>query len=616
MKIALSLLALLFSQYMLLAQNIDRIEPANWWVGMQYNTITLLVYGDHISDLQPRIAYPKVQLVKTETVENENYLFVTLTIHPAAKPGDVRIDFTKNNKVVLTENFPLLKREENSAQRPGFTPKDAIYLIVPDRFANGDPTNDVVASLRETELDRQALDKRHGGDIQGIINHLDYIQSLGFTQIWNTPLTENDQTRYSYHGYATTDFYKIDPRFGTNAQFKEMAQEARKRGIGIIWDVVLNHCGAEYYFIKDLPAKDWVNFTDTRTRTNHMKSTINDIYAAEIDKLEYTDGWFDGQMADLNQRNPLVARFLIQNTIWWIEYAGLSGLREDTFSYSDKDFLSVWTKTILDEYPNLNITGEEMSRIVAQTSYWQIDKKNADGYTCYLPTLMDFLLNDNIVSSLTGPDGWFSTWRVTYQGIAEDYQYPHPENQLIFPDNHDLDRFYSRLNKDYDRWKLGIAMYMTMRGIPQFFYGTEVLMTNDLSGNDGQRRSDFYGGWENDAKNAVTGQGMSEAELAAQAYFSKLLNWRKNSPAIATGKFMHYVPLKDDVYVYFRYTSQQKVMVLLNKNKEAVTLDLHRYVQMVPGKFKATDIVSGAELSVENTLTIPALTPMILEIQE
>lgn len=310
-----------------------------------------------------------------------------------------------------------------------------------------------------------------------------------------------------------------------------------------------------------------------------------------------------------------MAKYLTQNTIWWIEYAGLSGFREDTYSYADKDFLAYWNKTILEEYPNFNIVGEEMTRIVSQVSYWQKDKVNYDGYEPGLPTLMDFGLNDNIVSSLTTTNDWFSTWRDVYQGVAQDYQFPHPENQLIFPDNHDLDRFYTRLNKNFDNWKLGIAMYMTMRGIPQFFYGTEVLMTNEKLGNDGLRRGDFYGGWKGDAKNAVTGAGLSAQEQEAKTFFATLLNWRKTSDAIANGKFLHYAPQKNDVYVYFRYTDNQKVMVALNKSSNPVTLDMNRYSQIIPATCKANDVIHNQMLSIENTLTVPAKTAMILEIK-
>jgi glycosidase len=606
----------MLGQLVAAAQTIERLEPSNWWVGMRYNSITLLAYGKNISELEPTIDYQHVTLVKTDRVENKNYLFITLTIEAAAKPGTVPIRFNKKGRKGTVVNFPLLERTPGSAARASYSARDAIYLIVPDRFANGDPANDVVPSMLEKTVDRAGEGKRHGGDIQGIVNRLDYLQSLGITQVWCTPLIENNQPEYSYHGYAATDLYKIDPRFGTNQQFKQLVAEARKRNIGFIWDVVLNHCGNEYYFIKDLPEKDWVNFSDDHTRCNFQKTTLTDPYATEIDKKEYTDGWFDHHMADLNQRNPRVASYLIQNTIWWIEYAGLSGLREDTYSYADKEFLSRWTKTVIDEYPNMNIVGEEMTRVVAQVAYWQKDKVNFDGYVSYLPTLMDFALNDNIVTSLTKSNPWFSTWGEVYQGVAQDYQFPHPENQLIFPDNHDLDRFYTRVEKNLESWKLGIAMYVTMRGIPQFFYGTELLMTHEKLGNDGQRRGDFYGGWQGDSKDAVTGAGITGDEKNAKDYFSKLLQWRKTSSAIANGKFMHYVPQKNDVYVYFRYNNDQKIMVLLNKNTSAVTLDLKRYSQMVSLRFSAKDVITDKTWDVQDTLTIPARTAMILEVKE
>lgn len=612
-KIIALLTALLFCSPAF-SQSIERIEPANWWTGMKYNTLTLLVYGRNIAHLSASLDYPEVDLLKTEKTENKNYLFVTLRIRPGAQPGTVKLRFNENGNTVLSRDFPLLKREDGSADRKSFSQKDAICLLFPDRFSNGDPRNDIIQGMNETGIDRNDEDKRHGGDLQGIINHLDYLKDLGYTQLWPTPLTENNEPRYSYHGYAATDFYKIDPRFGTNEQFKQLVQEARKRGIGVIWDAVLNHCGDQYYFIKDLPSGDWTNFTGIRTRSNHEKSTILDIYATEIDKREYLNGWFDDHMADLNQRNPLMARFLIQNTLWWIEYAGLSGLRVDTFSYSDKDFLADWARTVLEEYPQMNIVGEEMTNNIAYIAYWQKDKVNTDGYRSYLPSLMDFSLNHFIIQSLTRSGGYFSSWREMYQSIAQDYHFPHPYNQLIFPDNHDLDRFYTRLNKDPEHWKLGIALYMTMRGIPQFFYGTEVLMTNEKQGSDGQRRGDFYGGWAEDTKNARTGKGLSEDEKEAQKYFSRLLNWRKNNPAVSGG-FKHYAPQRNDVYVYFRYQNEHKVMVVLNKNPEAVSLDMARYTEMVPASFEATDIVSGRNIRVENRLTVPGKKAMILEIR-
>ena len=593
---------------------ISRVEPANWWVGMKLNQITLLVYGTDIQNLEPQIKYSGVKITKTEKVENLNYLFVTIDISPQTKAGTAKIEFQKKGKTIVTKDFSLLARENNSANRASFSPKDAILLIMPDRFANGDPKNDNTPESLE-KSNRSDESGRHGGDIQGIINNLDYIKNLGYTQIWNTPLAENNMPKYSYHGYAATDFYKIDSRYGTNEDFKRLVSEAKKRNIGVIWDVVLNHCGSEYYFVKDLPMKDWLNFQETKTRTNHIKSTLLDPYATEQDRIGYTDGWFDTSMPDLNQRNPLMSSFLIQNTIWWVEYAGLSGFREDTFSYADKDFLAKWTKAVLDEYPNFNIVGEEMTTVTELSAYWQKDKINIDGYKCYLPSLMDFALTENLVKSLTTKNDWESTWKESYKGMGQDYLYPNPNNLLIFPDNHDMDRIYSRLNKDLDNWKIAMALYTTMRGISEFYYGTELLFTNEKSGNDGQRRADFYGGWAGDTKNAVTGKGLEPKEIEAQKYLSNLLNWRKNATVIHNGKFIHYAPEKNDVYVYFRYNDKEKVMVILNKNKDKVTLDMNKYHQMIPNVFKAKEIITNTEIAVNNSLEIAPKTALILEIK-
>jgi neopullulanase len=606
-------IVLMLASIELYCQSIDRIQPANWWVGMKYNTITLLIHGDNIQKLVPAIDYNGVTLDKTTIVENPNYLFLTLTISKNAQPGNVNLVFLLNGKPSITKVFPLLKRNQGSDQRQGFTAKDAVMLIVPDRFANGDTTNDNTLDTTE-KVNRKNDDGRHGGDIKGIIDHLDYIQSLGFTQIWHTPLIENNMPKYSYHGYAATDFYKIDSRFGTNEQFRQLVKEAKKRGIGIIWDVVVNHCGLEYYFIKDMPSKDWVNFHGTHARTNHLKSTLLDPYAPVQDRTDYTDGWFDNHMPDLNQRNPLLASYLIQNTIWWIEYADLSGLREDTYSYADKDFLATWSKAVTDEYPHINIVGEEMTTTVALSAYWQKDKVNADGYISYLPSLMDFLLTDNTVKSLNSSNNWFSTWRDTYQGISQDYNYAHPENLLIFPDNHDLDRIYNRLNKDLAHWKIAMALYATMRGIPQFFYGTEVLMTHEKSGHDGQRRNDFMGGWPEDKVNAFNSEGLNDDQKDAKEYFTQLLNWRKTATAIHNGKLRHYAPSKNDAYVYFRYNENSKIMVILNKNNAAITLDLDTYKDMIPMPCKAKDALLGRIYNLEKTLEVQPKSALILQL--
>lgn len=612
MKILLTLSFLLIFHYITTAQTISRIEPANWWIGMKWNVVNLIIYGDKINDLSPTVNFTGVEISKVEKVENPNYLFITLNIKPEAKPGIVKITFKKSNKIFIIKDFPLLEREQNSSNRESFSQKDNILLIVPDRFSNGNIENDSTKNTIE-KVNRKFGSGRHGGDIQGIINNLDYIQSLGYTQIWNTPLIENDMTNYSYHGYAATDFYKIDPRFGTNEDFKNLVIESKKRGIGLIWDVVLNHCGSNYYFVKDAPSTTWLNPKLALT-TNHLKSTLVDPYVTKIDRIEYNDAWFDGKMADMNQRDPLMANFLTQNCIWWIEYANLSGFRVDTYSYSDKTFLAQWTKSITDEYPNFNIVAEEWSSDPGLISYWQNGKINNDGYKSFLPSLMDFALTENLVKSFNTESTWASSWKQTYESLARDYYFPNPYNQLIFPDNHDMDRIFTQLKSNFEHWKLAMVMYATTRGIPQFQYGTEYLATNEQQGNHGEIRSDFYGGFKDDEKDAKTGVGLTAQEKEAKAYFSKLLNWRKNKTIIHTGKLKHYGPQLNDVYVYFRYNDTEKVMVLLNKNKEKVSLDLSRFEEMIPNKFKAFDVISNQEIIADKTLEIPAKTAMILEL--
>jgi len=612
MKKTIPLFLLLVFCLPVFSQNILRLEPQNWWVGMKYNTLTLLVYGQNCSQLTPSFDYKGVQLLKTETVENPNYLFVTLVISPQAEAGVVKLNFKKGKKTLFVKDFPLLPREENSANREGFSSKDNILLIVPDRFANGNPTNDNTNNTKE-KLNRNNIGGRHGGDIEGIIQHLDYIKSLGYTQIWNTPLIENDMPAYSYHGYAATDFYKIDPRFGTNQDFKRLVSEAKKREIGLIWDVVLNHCGSEYYLYKDPASKDW--FNPSNHFTNHLKATLLDPHTAKIDQIAYNDGWFSGTMPDFNQKNPFVASFLTQNTIWWIEFAGLSGFRVDTFSYSDKNFLKNWTKTIVEEYPNFNIVGEEWTSEPELVAYWQKGKQNKDGYECYLPSVMDFALVENLSKSLNLETTWASSWKQTYESLAKDFYFPDTDNLLIFADNHDMDRFFTQVNGNFEHWKLGIALFATMRGIPQFQYGTELLFTNEQRGNHGQIRSDFYGGFKDDAKDAKTGKGLTEQEKEAQNYFSNLLNWRKNKSVVHSGKLKHFGIQLDDVYVYFRYNEKEKIMVALNKNKEKVTLDLNRYQEIIGNQFEAFEVITKKNIKVDKTLEIPAKTAFILEIK-
>jgi glycosidase len=613
-KTLIGLLLSLFCLSQATAQRIKRVEPPNWWVGMKYNQIELMVYGKGIGYMDVNLDYPGVILEDVEQVPNPNYLFVKLNISEEAQPGTLQLKFVDEWKK-LTHDFPLLAREEGRAELQGFSASDVIYLITPDRFSNGDPSNDKAKGMKD-KPNRKDDYGRHGGDIAGISQQLGYIADLGFTAIWSCPLMENDMPEYSYHGYAITDYYRVDPRFGTNEDYKNMVAAAREKGIKVIIDLVANHCGSAHWWMKDLPSLDWVNRWEDFTPTNHLKTSLLDPHVAEVDEKGFTDGWFVETMPDLNQRSPFLARYLIQNTLWWVEYAGLGGIRMDTYSYADKDFLREWTKTVMEEYPNFNIVGEEWSHLPNVIAYWQQGNENPDGYTSYLKSVMDFPLQTALIKSLNEPATWRSSWIHVYESLARDYLYPDPMNLLVFPDNHDMSRIFTELMEDVDSWRLAMSFFLTTRGIPQIYYGTEILMSHPGKDDHGSIRADFPGGWEGDEVNAFTGEGLGEKEKAAQEFMKTLLNWRKGADAIHSGELLHFAPQKNDVYVYFRYTETERVMVLLNKNTDAVELDLGRYDQGLKGAKRGTDVLSGKTFSLKSSLNIPARTPMILELEE
>lgn len=592
---------------------IKHLEPANWWVGMNYHQVELMVHGDNISATTPAINYPGVKLLGVTKTDNPNYLFVTIDIADNTKPGKFPIEFQVSGATQSRFDYTLLAREKKSAQRQGFSTKDAIYLITPDRFANGDPSNDAMPGLTE-QPNRAFKGGRHGGDIAGMTEHLDYIAKMGFTQIWPNPLTQNNQPEYSYHGYAATDLYLIDARYGTNEDFKKFAQKAKQKGIGVIQDIVLNHIGSKHWWMADMPAKDWLNFPDVYTDTNHRRTTVQDPYADPRDKELFVSGWFVTSMPDLNQRNPQMANYLIQNTLWWIEYAGLSGVREDTYGYADEKFLSRWAKTIMDEYPNFNIVGEEWSANPAVVAHWQRGKVNASGHVPHMPSVMDFPIHETLRHVLHEEESWDKGWVRLYEMLANDFVYADPFNLVIFPENHDTSRIYSYLNEDVDLFKTAMIYMATMRGIPQFYYGSEVLMTSPRERDDGAVRADMPGGWQGDSKNAFTGKGLSAKEKDMQQFTKTLLNWRKKSELVQRGKLQHFGPT-DGVYVYFRYLDNQAVMVVLNKNKQEKTLDLQRFESFLTGKKKAFDVITKQKIDLTKPLTLSAKTSLVIELQ-
>jgi len=510
--------------------------------------------------------------------------------------------------------YELKRREPGSANREGFNTSDVMYLIMPDRFANGDPGNDEIAGMPDP-LNMDDDFGRHGGDIQGMIDHLDYISGMGYTAIWLNPILENNGTRASYHGYATTDYYKIDARFGSNEEFREFCSRANEMGIKIIQDMIFNHCGISHWWMEDLPSGDWINFhpQEEFIRTTHNKPVNMDPYASEYDRKMMVDGWFSPGMPDLNQRNPYMAKYLIQNSIWWIEYAGLAGIRQDTYPYPDKEMMADWNKLVLEEYPQFNIVGEEWVTNPGIVAYWQKGQINRDGYQGFTPSLMDFPLQNALSRSLTEREGRRSGWHILYSALANDFLYPDPFNLVIFPDNHDMPRFYMQVGMDQDLYKLGITYILTTRGVPQIFYGSEILMTHTESNSHGAIRKDFPGGWEGDRVNGFTGENLTEDEKAMQAFFRKLLHWRKDNLLVQKGKLIHYLP-EGGVYVLGRYIEDDRLMIVLNQDEEDVTLKLDRYAELIGSHTSGRDVISGKAYELGEELQVPALTPLVLEL--
>lgn len=606
----LTLLLLVIPALASAACEIRHLEPMHWWVGMKDPQLQLMIHGPQIADLAPSADYPGVAVTGIERTDNPNYLFVTLRIGPTAAPGSVPLVFRRAGAVVLQREYRLEAREPGSADRRGFDARDAIYLVTPDRFANGDPANDTQPGLAEA-ADRANPVSRHGGDLAGLRRRLDYISGLGFTMLWPMPLLENDQARYSYHGYSITDLYRVDPRFGSNADYRALVADARARGLGVIQDIVLNHIGTGHWWMRDLPARDWVNFPSHPVFTNNRHFTIPDLHAAEEDRERFASGWFDTTMPDLNQRQPLLARYLIQNTIWWIEYAGLAGLREDTLSYADRTFLRDWSAAVLREYPHLNIVGEEMDEQPHLTAYWQKGAANRDGYDSGVPSITDFPVADLIAPALTAPDPASGVNRL-YETIAADYLYADPMNLLVFADNHDRPRLFSRLQDNPALLRTALLFLATTRGIPQVYYGTEMLIPSPLERNDGVLRADMPGGWPGDRVNAFTGAGLTPAQRDTQEFVRRLFGWRKTCAAITTGQLVHFAP-DSGCYVYFRLAGADRVMVVLNAQRAASTLDLARFARLLAGARSGRDAITGETIDLTVPLQLPALQSIAIE---
>ena len=592
---------------------IKRIEPTNWWVGMHSPEVQLIIYGTNITSADVSINYDGVTVKQVHRVKNHNYLFIDLLISENSQPGIVPIQFLKDGIEFYTHEYHLLSRDKNSIERKGFDSGDAMYLIMPDRFANGNPENDDIDGMLE-KANRKEPYGRHGGDLQGILEHLDYIQEMGYTAIWLNPVMENNQDRSSYHGYAITDFYQIDARLGTNTEFKKLTQECNKRGIKMIMDMVFNHCGNNHWWMDDLPMHNWINQWEEFTRSNYRLSTISDPYVSKSDKALSVKGWFDTTMPDLNLENELMLNYLIQNSIWWIEYAGLEGIRMDTYPYPDKNGMATWAQRIMSEYPNFNIVGESWITEPSKLCYWQKDFPNKDGYNSHLPSLMDFPMQDAIKNAFNEEDGWNTGLSRLYNTLADDHLYPNPMNMVVFPDNHDEGRILHALQNDTAKLKMALTFSATTRGILQIYYGTELLMNGNGLDGHAKIRLDFPGGWEGDTINAFVKEDRTADQNKIFNHLKKLLNYRKNSVALKYGKTLHFIPL-DGIYVYFRYTNNQTVMVILNNNaKGSKKVDMSRYKEILADSKKGTNIMTGRKIKDLSTININAKSAIIIEL--
>ncbi|MCL6619880.1 MAG: glycoside hydrolase family 13 protein [Thermomonas hydrothermalis] len=598
------------------AVDVDRIEPGNWWVGMRHHQVQLLLHGQALDRATVSIDHPGVKLLDSRAGDSPHWRFVTVDIAADAQPGPVPIRISAPGAPTRVVSWSLQARAPDAASRRGFGPQDAIYLLMPDRFANGDPSNDTIAGLGDP-ANRADPNGRHGGDLAGIRAHLPYLAGLGITQLWLTPVQTNAQPQGAYHGYAITDFYAIDPRLGSLQDYQALATDARRYGMGLIMDVVLNHIGDHHPWLADPPRRNWIHGQGRYFPTNHRRTTVQDPHAAPEDRTAFTDGWFVPTMPDLNQQDPELARYLIQNTLWWIETAGLSGLRVDTFSYVDAQFLSHWAQAILTEYPNLTMTGEEWSTNPAIVAHWQRGKINPDGHIPWMPSMLDFPLMQALRQALTTPpaageDGWLPV----YETLANDFQYPAPGQLVIFAENHDTTRLLAALDGDATGWRLAMALLATTRGIPQIFQGSEALLEGPRHRDDGRVRADLPGGWAGDATNIFTGAGLTPAQQQAQDWLRRLLQWRKRTPLVQTGQLTHYAP-QDDVYVYFRHAGipgqGPAVMVALNRAEAPRQLDLTRFARFLQGH-RAREALDGTPVRLDTSLTLPPRAPLLLEI--
>lgn len=601
-----------------------KVEPEFWWAGMHNAELQLLIYQQGIAN--KRIQLTKADKVKIKKIDktSPNHAFVYLDLS-AATAQQLEFTLSAADGTRSTLNYQLLTRQADSASRQGFNNSDVIYLITPDRFVNANPDNDNHPDMLET-ANRSDKNGRHGGDIAGIRKALPYLQALGVTQLWINPLLENNQPQVSYHGYATTDFYQIDPRFGSNEEYAALALEAKQSGIGIIKDIIVNHMGSSHPWMQDFPDQQWLNGQAKWQAnpkdimyTSHRRTSVQDPYAATVDINGFEKGWFTDTMPDMNQTNPHMATYLIQNSIWWVEYAGLSGIREDTYSYADKDFLTQWSTAIMSEYPNFTIVGEEWSNNPITVSYWQAGKQNKDGYVSQTNSMMDFPLYESLIAAMTEPEGWDTGLIKLYEFLSNDSVYADPTKLVLFEGNHDTNRLFSLLEEDLKLTQMAMAYVLTSNRIPQIFYGSEILMESPTNGrNDGAVRADMPGGWDNDDISVFEDKGLNSDQTAMLDFMTTLLNYRKNNHMIHHGELRHFVP-EDGIYVQFRCVEKgcsngTKLMAIYNKHSDPTTLALARFYPFISAKTVGRNVITNEQVSLGDSITLQNKGVTLIEI--
>ena len=623
-RIILSLSLILCVMTIRAAVKVDRIDPANWFVGMKNTSLQLMVYGENIRQADVTTDYDGVKIDSIVRLDSPNYLLVYLNLE-GVKPGEMTLNF-KNGKAVKKVKYELKAREKRGEERMGFTNADVLYMLMPDRFADGNPDNNDIKGMNPYKTDRSQPSLRHGGDLEGIRHHLDYFKELGVTALWFTPVLENNSPGGSYHGYATTDYYRVDPRFGTNDEYRRLTDEAHAKGLKIVMDMIFNHCGFEHPWIKDMPSKDWLNTPEwlydrkdkTKAEVNrkYMQTTYKltptvDPYASAIDLKETVDGWFVPSMPDLNQRNPHVIRYLIQNSIWWIETVGIDGIRMDTYPYADADAMALWMKTIDEEYPNFNVVGETWVSDPPYTAAWQKDSKISQRNS-YLKTVMDFSFHAKInQAKYENTDGSGNGMNRIYENFVYDYLYPNPSSVMAFVENHDTDRFLGN-GRDTAALKQAMAILLTVKRIPQLYYGTEILMNGTKEKTDGYVRKDFPGGFPGDDHNAFTAGGRTPEENAMFTWLSRLLHWRQGNDVITKGSQTQFIPY-NGVYVIARRYNGRTVMTVVNGTGRTTVFAVRRYAEVIGHNTEAKDVLTDRTVSLTDATQLEPRKVMILE---